>query len=176
MPGSYKGHAFDVWIFGLRNPGQQYEVLRCALSASGHGSAAGQVEVCWVGKWTRTRHYGLGTVGVRYWRQNGSQTWSLVSRSHQRWGRINVPSAAMAQMVARSRKLAMRKNPPFISCIERGTIISPSHGLIVPLQSVCHPQPQRHDSSGDFLRRRDEHWGQGRIQTWEPVSHLACKV
>lgn len=41
MPGSYKGHAFDVWIFGLRNPSQQCEVLHCALSASGHGIRCG---------------------------------------------------------------------------------------------------------------------------------------
>jgi hypothetical protein len=31
----------------------------------------------------------------------------------------------MAQIVAKRRKLAMRKNPPFISCIERGPMISP---------------------------------------------------
>ncbi len=50
------------------------------------------------------------------------------------------------------------------------------HGLIVPLQSVCQPHPQRHDSSGDFFLRRKEHWGQGRIHTWEVVSHIACEA
>jgi len=33
-----------------------------------------------------------------------------------------VPKAAIAQIIARSPKLAIRKNPPFRSCIERGTI------------------------------------------------------
>ena len=61
-----------------------------------------------------------------------SQTWSLVSRSHQRCGRINVPNAAMAQIVASSTKLAMRKNAPFMSCIERGPISSP------PMLSLYH--------------------------------------
>ena len=51
-----------------------------------------------------------------------NQTTSLVCRSHHRWGRMIVPKAAIAQIIARSPKLAMRKNPPFRSCIERGTI------------------------------------------------------
>ena len=55
-----------------------------------------------------------------------AQTCSLVSRSHQRCGRINVPNAAMAQIIASKTKLAMRKNPPFMSCIERGTTIHPT--------------------------------------------------
>ena len=61
---------------------------------------------------------------------------------------------------------------------ERSHDITPHglHGLIVPLQSVFQPQPQRHDSSGDFFRRREEHWGQGRIHTWEVVSHIACEI
>lgn len=69
------------------------------------------------------------------WRHGESegQAWSLVSRSHQRCGRINVPSAAIAQIVARSTKLAMRKNPPFISCTESGPMTAPPcYDLIVP--------------------------------------------
>lgn len=61
-----------------------------------------------------------GSVGTSH-----DQTCSLVSRSHQRCGRMSVPNAAIAQMVANSMKLAMRKNPPFISCIERGPMTSP---------------------------------------------------
>ncbi len=57
------------------------------------------------------------------------QTCSLVSRSHQRWGRIKVPNAATAQIVANRRKLAMRKNPPFISCSENGPIMPPPTSL-----------------------------------------------
>lgn len=85
------------------------------------------------------------------------QTCSLVSRSDQRCGRINVPKAAMAQIVARSRKLAKRKNPLFMSCTESGPMTSPPYNdLIVPLHSACQPHPQRHDSSGDFFLRREE--------------------
>lgn len=99
------------------------------------------------------------------------QTCSLVSRSDQRCGRINVPKAAMAQIVAKRRKLAKRKNPLFMSCIESGPMTSPPYNdLIVPLHSACQPHPQRHDSSGDFFLRREEQWGQGRIHTCEVVS------
>ena len=85
------------------------------------------------------------------------QTCSLVSRSDQRCGRINVPKAAMAQIVARSRKLAKRKNPLFMSCTESGPMTSPPYNdLILPLHSARQPHPQRHDSSGDFFLRREE--------------------
>lgn len=85
------------------------------------------------------------------------QTCSLVSRSDQRCGRINVPKAAMAQIVARRRKLAKRKNPLFMLCTESGPMTSPPYNdLIVPLHSACQPHPQRHDSSGDFFLRREE--------------------
>lgn len=72
------------------------------------------------------------TSGQRACAQGDGQTWSLVSRSHQRCGRINVPKAAMAQIVASSTKLAMRKNAPFMSCIERGPMSSP------PMLSLYH--------------------------------------
>ncbi len=85
------------------------------------------------------------------------QTCSLVSRSDQRCGRINVPKAAMAQIVARRRKLAKRKNPLFMSCTESGPMTSPPYNdLILPLHSARQPHPQRHDSSGDFFLRREE--------------------
>ncbi len=104
-------------------------------------------------------------------RRKERQAWSLVSRSHQRCGRINVPSAAMAQIVARRTKLAMRKNPPFISCTESGPMTSPPAMMqVYHHHSVRQPQLQRHDSSGEFFLRRELQCGQGRIHTCEVVS------
>jgi len=98
------------------------------------------------------------------------QTCSLVSRSHQRCGRIKVPNAATAQIVANSRKLAMRKNPPFISYSENGPIMPPLTSLFYHFNQFANRIRNAMILRAIFFLKSEAQWGQGRIHICDVAS------